>query len=233
MVSLFFSRTYRKISWIDLFYPDIHKKREDLIRKNQEILDLMDSNFFATNQLIGVLNRHYNYSFKRIELNRNDTVKKNCDVLIDCMHEIQAKVDEIDQGLKKKLEPEVYEKLKNMSITVDDFEKNTHIVEDVLGFADMTATVAFSILINKAMVLSNLISKLGKIATGLIGSVVLAAVGLGIDIILEAILGKYELHELEKALKEYDEVLAEFKPKSREYEQVITEVKVTLDQNLK
>lgn len=221
------------MSWIDLFYPDIPKKREDLIRKNQKIVDLMDSNFYATNQLIDVLNKHYHYSFKRIELNRDDTVKKNCDVLIERIHEIQKKVDEIDQELKEKLEPELYEKLKNMSITVDDFEKIAHIVEGTTGAVTFVATVALGILINKGMVLINLISKIGKIATGLVGSVALAVVIMGIEMIVEAILGIYERDELEKALKEYDVVLDEFEPKSREYEEVIIEVKVTLQEHPK
>ncbi|XP_073688689.1 single-pass membrane and coiled-coil domain-containing protein 3-like [Garra rufa] len=106
------------MSWSDIFYPGNPERRERLQRKHQKLLDLMKNNFHATNQLIETLEKHFGWSFSPISLNEEATVKENCDVIIERIREIQAKVEKIDTQLKEKLEPTLYEKLKNMNLSV-------------------------------------------------------------------------------------------------------------------
>jgi len=106
------------MSWSDIFYPGNPERRERLIRKHQELLHLMKGNFRATNQLIETLNEHLHLSFSPIALDEKATVKENCEVIIGRIHEIQAEVEKIDQHLKEKLEPKLYEKLLASSLTL-------------------------------------------------------------------------------------------------------------------
>ncbi|XP_048050372.1 single-pass membrane and coiled-coil domain-containing protein 3-like [Megalobrama amblycephala] len=64
---------------------------------------------------------------------------------------------------------------------------------------------------------------------GTLASLGLAVVFLGIDMIVEAILGSIERDNLEKALKEYDEALKEFEPASEKYQDIITYVRIKIE----
>ncbi len=109
--------------WSDIFYPENPKRREQLIRRSQELQDLMKNNFRATNQLIDAMNKHLNCYFQHIFLNENATLRENCDVMIGCIHKIQAEVERIDKKLKEKLEPTLYEKLRNLSLILQTLKK--------------------------------------------------------------------------------------------------------------
>ncbi|KAK9976717.1 hypothetical protein ABG768_021922 [Culter alburnus] len=216
--------------WSDLFYPDNPKRREQLICKSQEFQDLMKSNFRATNQLIDVMNEHLNCSFQHIELNENATLHDNCNVMIECMHKIQAVVEKIDKELKEKLEPTLYEKLLNLSLLPEDFKSISIAIAAVCGVQSIQATTIISILINTGDILVNLISQIGKFGAGTLACFGLAVVFLGIDMIVEAILGSIERDNLEKALKEYDEALSEFEPASEKYQDNITYVRIKIEE---
>ncbi|XP_048011687.1 single-pass membrane and coiled-coil domain-containing protein 3-like [Megalobrama amblycephala] len=219
------------MGWSDIFYPDNPKRREELIRKSQQFQDLMESNFYATNELIDVMNEHLNCSFQHIELNEEASLQKNCNVMIECMHKIQAVVEKIDKELKEKLEPTLYEKLKvlNLSLPPEQLKGLLIAIKAVCGVEGLKATAVVSVLINNGDILANLVSKIGKIATGALASVGLAVVFLGIDMIFEAIAGSIERDKLEKALKEYEEALIEFKPASLKYQHNIMKVQVKIE----
>ncbi|KAK9976707.1 hypothetical protein ABG768_021912 [Culter alburnus] len=217
------------MGWSDYFYPDNPKRREELIRKSQEFKDLMKSNFRATNQLIDVMNEHLNCSFQHIELNEEATLQENCKVMIECMQKIQEVVEKIDKELKEKLEPTLYEKLLNLSLLPEDFKLVSKVVEGVCGVATVGSTTLVSFLIDKGVILAKITSKFVKIAAGTLATLGLAVVFLGIDMIVQAILGSIERDNLEKALKEYDEALKEFEPASEKYQDNITYVRIKIE----
>ncbi|KAK9976708.1 hypothetical protein ABG768_021913 [Culter alburnus] len=218
--------------WSDIFYPHNPKRREQLIRKSQQFQDLMEGNFEATNQLIDVMNKHLNCSFQHITLNESATLRDNCNVMIECMHKIQAVVEKIDKKLKEKLEPTLYEKLKvlNLSLPPEEFKDISIAIKTVCGVEGLTATAVVSILIRTGDILANITSKFVKIGAGTLACVGLAVVFIGIDMIVEAILGSIERDNLEKALKEYDDALTEFKPASLEYQRNIMKVQVKIEE---
>ncbi|ROJ30475.1 Single-pass membrane and coiled-coil domain-containing protein 3 [Anabarilius grahami] len=218
--------------WSDIFYPDNPKRREQLIRKSQQFQDLMEGNFRATNDLIDVMNEHLSCSFQHITLNENVTLRENSNVMIECIHKIQAVVEKIDTDLKEKLDPALYEKLKvlNLSLPPDQLKSLSIAIKTVCGVEGMKATAVVSILIHTGDILGNLVSKIGKIGAGTLACVGLAVVFIGIDMIVEAILGSVERDKLEKALKEYDEVLNEFKPASEKYQRNIMKVQVKIEE---
>ncbi len=215
--------------WSDIFYPDNPKRREQLIRKSQEIQDLMKSNFYATNQLIDVMNKHLCCSFKHISLKEDYTLQANCDVMIGCMHKIQAVVEKIDKELKEKLEPTLYEKLRNLSISPTDFKAVSKAVEAVCGIASVGSTVLVGYLINTGVILASITSTYALIGAGALASVGLAVVFLGIDMIVEAILGSIERDQLNAALEEYDKALEDFRPASEKYQHSIIYVQIKIE----
>ncbi|KAK9976716.1 hypothetical protein ABG768_021921 [Culter alburnus] len=218
--------------WSDIFYPDNPKRREQLIRKSQQFQDLMEGNFYATNELIDVMNKHLNCSFQHITLNKSVSLRENCNVMIECLHKIQAVVEKIDKELKEKLDPTLYEKLKvlNLSLPPEELKSLSIAIKTVCGVEGMKATTVVSTLIYTGDILVNLVSKIGKIGAGTLACVGLAVVFIGIDMIVEAIAGSIERDKLEEALKEYDEALNEFKPASLEYQRNIMRVQVKIEE---
>lgn len=215
--------------WSDIFYPDNPKRREQLIRKNQQLQDLMKSNFYATNQLIDVMNKHLCCTFDHISLNENATLQKNCDVMIECMRKIQAVVERIDKDLKEKLEPTLYEKLRNLSLSTTDFKAVSKAFEAVCGVGTVGSTVLVSFLIDKGIILANITRTWALIGAGTLACVGLAVVFLGIDMIVEAILGSIERDQLKAALEEYDKALEDFEPASEKYQHSIAYVQIKIE----
>lgn len=215
--------------WSDIFYPDNPKRREQLIRKNQELQDLMKSDFYATNQLIDVMNKHLCCSFDHITLNEDATLQKNCDVMIGCMHKIQAVVERIDTELKEMLEPTHYEKLRNLSLSTTDFKAISKAFEAVCSVGTVGSAVLVGYLIDKGIILANITKTYALIGAGTLASVGLAVVFLGIDMIVEAILGSIERDQLNAALEEYDKALKDFRPASLKYQHSITYVEIKIE----
>nr|XP_055062058.1 single-pass membrane and coiled-coil domain-containing protein 3-like [Misgurnus anguillicaudatus] len=213
------------MSWSEVFYPGNSERREQLIRKSQQFTDLMEGNFDATNDLIEVLNKYLGFSFSPVTLNEKGTLKQNCDVLIQHIHEIQAQIQTFDKELKEKLDPVAYEKLKKMDLILPEQAK---IVEDTVGVGGSVVVVVVGWLLKSRFVLESVVSQIRYIGSTTIGSVVLGVVFLGIDMIAGAIMGSIERDQLEKALKEYDSALDEFKPASKKYQYRVTEFKARI-----
>ncbi len=217
------------MSWSDIFYPGNPERRETLIRKSQELRELMKNNFRATNQLIETLKEHLGLSFRPVALNEKATVKENCDVIIERICEIQVEVEKIDQQMKKKLEPTLYEKLKSMSLSVHDHQRFSGVVCAVCGVAGSAAWIAVGWLIKNGKILTNMRLTFGLIGTGIMATVVVGVLFMGIGMIIQAILGGIERDQLERALEEYDTALKEFRPASEKYQDSITYVRIRLE----
>ncbi|XP_058632651.1 single-pass membrane and coiled-coil domain-containing protein 3-like [Onychostoma macrolepis] len=216
--------------WSDIFYPENPKRKEQLIRRSQEIQDLMKNNFRATNQLIDAMNKYLSCSFEHITLNESATLRENCDVMIGCMNMIQAEVEKIDKKLKEKLEPTLYKKLRKVSsLSSVDFKAISNAFAIVCGIGSLGSAVLFGCLLKNGTILANITSKFVKIGATALAGVVLAVVFLGIDMIVEAIIGKIEGDQLQAELEKYDRALAEFRPASEQYQDNITYVRIKID----
>ncbi|XP_005150316.1 single-pass membrane and coiled-coil domain-containing protein 3 [Melopsittacus undulatus] len=212
----------------DLLYPDNPKRRQELIHLHQELLDCMSTNFHATNELARVLNEHLGCTVTYIRMRENSTVKENCDIIIQAMSEIQHQVQKIDSDLKEKLEPVLYQKL--YDIKEPELEKIAiahKVFSIVLGEATSTAgMVAIKLLSSNFLTLtvSKLLSLLAQIGASVLGGISITILGLGIEMILHAILGAVERNQLLGAVKSYEKHLAEFKAASEKYRSTIHEV---------
>ncbi|MBN3312211.1 SMCO3 protein, partial [Atractosteus spatula] len=219
------------MSWSDAFF-DNSEKREQVIRKNQELRELMKNNFRATNQLIEILNKHLGLNFTLITLNNDATIKENCDVMIKRMDEIRAKIEEIDKVLKEKLDSALYENLRNLSASVKDYKAVSLVVHGVCGLLTFAAPFVIGWLIKSGRLLTNVTSTCARLCCGSLSSLTFGMLFLAIDIVIQIILGKKENNELIKILKEYDEALKEFRPASEKFQDNLTYVRVKLERIL-
>nr|XP_055062681.1 single-pass membrane and coiled-coil domain-containing protein 3-like [Misgurnus anguillicaudatus] len=217
------------MSWSDLFYPGNPEKREALIRKSQQFIDLMEDNFTATNDLVDVLNEHLKCSISKVTLDVKATLKQNCEVLIQAIRKIQDEVEKIDKRLKEKLEPTLYENLKNMdSALPQDLAVFSTVSRIVTGSTGAVSGLVLICLLKKGIIFKSLISKIGLLASSVIGGLVITVVFMGIDMIVGAIIGSIERDQLVRALKDYDDALNKFKPASKQYQKSIMEVRIRI-----
>ncbi|NXX95512.1 SMCO3 protein, partial [Centropus bengalensis] len=212
----------------DLLYPDNPKRRQELIHLHQELLNCMSINFCATNELAAVLNTHLGCTITRIQMRESSTVKENCDIIIRAMSEIQQQLQKIDSDMKEKLEPVLYQRL--YDIKEPELEKIAiahKVFSIVLGEATSTAgMVAVKLLSSNFITLavSKLVSLLAQIGASVLGGISITILGLGIEMILHAILGAVERNQLLEAVRSYEKHLAEFKAASEKYQRDIQEV---------
>ncbi|NXF08005.1 SMCO3 protein, partial [Smithornis capensis] len=212
----------------DLLYPDNPKRKQELIHLHQELLDCMSANFHATNELVGVLNDHLGCTITHIQMRERSTVKENCEIIIQVMNEIQHQVQKIDSDMKEKLEPVLYQKL--YDIKEPELEKIAiaqKVFSIILGEATSTAgMVAIKLLGSNFLTLtvSKLISLLAQIGASVLGGISITIIGLGIEMILHAILGAVERNQLLTAVRSYEKHLTEFKAASEKYQHAIHEV---------
>ncbi len=150
-------------------------------------------------------------------------------MIVGCICNIMAEVERIDRQLKEKLEPTRYEKLRNLSLSSEDFKAISKAFEAVCGVATVESTVFVGYLIDNVATLANITKSYAIIVAGRFACVRLAVVFLGIDMIVKDIIGKFERDQLKKALEEYDKVLDEFRPASEQYQDKITYVRVKIE----
>nr|XP_028601851.1 single-pass membrane and coiled-coil domain-containing protein 3 isoform X2 [Podarcis muralis] len=217
-----------RMSLSDLLYPNNPQRRQDVIALHQELLDCMQLNFKATDELIGALNEHLGAKIAHVKMKEGGTIKENCDIIIRAMTDIQQEVWKFDKEIKEKLEPLMYRKL--YDIKEPELEKIAiahRIVSVILGEATASAGIVAVKLVCSNIVtvtVNKLVALLAQIGLSVLGGIAISALGLGIDIILHAILGAVERDHLVACIESYEQHLAEFKEASQIYHCAITEV---------
>nr|XP_005315041.3 single-pass membrane and coiled-coil domain-containing protein 3-like [Chrysemys picta bellii] len=221
------------MSWSDILYPDNPARREKVVRLHQELINCVELNFDTTNELIGVLNTHCQFKLHPIKMNRNGTVRENCDVLLAAIKSIQDTLQAIDARLKSEPEPDLYRKLHDFQ---EPDAKKMQILRSVATVVSgLAGTVAMGIFLKLALsqvvsgVLTQTTMVLAKIGASVIGTVAGMILGMGVvDLILSAILGAVERDQLEAKIQELEKLVSEFKPASHEYNKTIIKISCTL-----
>ncbi|XP_078232214.1 single-pass membrane and coiled-coil domain-containing protein 3 isoform X1 [Pogona vitticeps] len=217
-----------KMNLSDLLYPGNSRRRQDVIKLHQELLDGMRLDFEATNDLIGTLNEHLGAKMMAIKMKECGTVKENCDIIIQAMNIIQQEIQKFDKEIKERLEPGMYQKL--YDIKQPELEKIAvvqRMVSIILGEATASAGAIIMKLICSNVVIiavNKLVALLAQIGVSVLGGIALSVLGLGIDIILHAILGAVEKEHLLASIQSYEQHLAEFRDASETYRCAIAEV---------
>lgn len=217
----------------DLFYPGNPARRRKVVALTQKLYDSMKSTFRATNSLCDFLNSHVKGSnFDHIAVDDHKTVKDNCHILLERIRQVQAVVGRIDEKIKEKLDPELYEKLQDKDIS---FNNRAQIAENVLhvvaGVVATAAAVAVCAAIASGGILVPVVAAIGALATCAIASVVIGAIGgIALDAIFQAIVGAIERDQLEDSIRKLEEANDDFIPASERYTdtiwQVLAELKI-------
>ncbi|EHB13165.1 hypothetical protein GW7_19635 [Heterocephalus glaber] len=221
----------------DFLYPENPRRRQEVTRLHQQLLDCLSDSFQATNKLIDVLNVHLGCRLASIEMKRDGTIKENCDIIIYAVTKIQKELQKVDEALKDKLEPTLYRKLQDIK------ERETEkiaivqkVISVILGEATSAASAVAVKLVGSNIttgIINKLVTVLAQIGTSLLGSIGVAVLGLGIDMIFRAILGAVEKTQLQTAIKSYEKHLVEFKSASEKYNNAIIEVTNTVEYQMK
>lgn len=221
----------------DFLYPENPKRRQEVNRLHQQLLDCLSDSFYATNKLIVVLNGHLGCRLASTEMQRDETIKENCDIIIHAVTKIQKELQKVDEALKDKLEPTLYRKLQDVK------ERETEkiaivqkVISVILGEATSAASAVAVKLVGSNIttgIINKLVTVLAQIGASLLGSIGVAVLGLGIDMIFRAILGAVEKTQLQTAIKSYEKHLVEFKSASEKYNKAITEVTNTVEYQMK
>lgn len=221
----------------DFLYPQNPRRRQEVNRLHQQLLDCLSDSFQVTNKLTGVLNTHLGCRLAFIEMKSDGTIKENCDIIIKAMTKIQKELQKIDEALKDQLEPTLYRKLQDIK------ERETEkiaivqkVISVILGEATSAASAVAVKLVGSSVttgIISKLVSVLAHIGTSLLGSIGVAVLSLGIDTIIQAILGAVERTQLQAAIRSYEKHLEEFKAASAKYHHAITEVATAVKRQLR
>ncbi|XP_034367430.1 single-pass membrane and coiled-coil domain-containing protein 3 [Arvicanthis niloticus] len=212
----------------DFLYPQNPRRRQEVSRLHQQLLDCLSDSFQVTNKLTGVLNTHLGCRLAFIEMKSNGTIKENCDIIIQAVTKIQKELQKVDEALKDKLEPTLYRKLQDIK------ERETEkiaivqkVISVILGEATSAASAVAVKLVGSSVttgIINKLVSVLAHIGTSLLGGIGVAVLSLGIDMIIQAILGAVERTQLQAAIKSYEKHLEDFQAASEKYHHAITEV---------
>uniref|UniRef100_A0A452H0Z0 Single-pass membrane protein with coiled-coil domains 3 n=1 Tax=Gopherus agassizii TaxID=38772 RepID=A0A452H0Z0_9SAUR len=216
------------MSWINILYPDNPARRERVVRLHQELINCIELNFDTTNELIEALNTHCQCKLHSVKMNMNGTVQENCEILLTAIKSIQDILQAIDAKLKSNLEPDLYRKLHDFQ--EPDATKMLilrKVSTVVSGFAGIVAMgffikLAFSQVVGR--VLSQTAMVLAKIGASVIGAMAGMLLGVGVDLILSAILGAIERDQLQAKIEELSDLVGEFKPASKEYNKAIMKI---------
>ncbi|MBN3312220.1 SMCO3 protein, partial [Atractosteus spatula] len=217
------------MSFSDLLYPDNPKRREKVVRLQEELYSLMSNNFRATNRLINTLNKHLNINFPNINIKKKGTVQENCNILINCMRRIQNEIEKIDEKLKEKLEPESYKKLHDLNLPHAEKKGLLHLISPIIGTIGTISGLVLITLIVKGVILTGMVAAIGTLATCGIAAIVLSVLFLGVDLITSAIVGAQERRRLENEISEYEKALDTFRPASQKYQDDIFYVIIRLE----
>ncbi|XP_021044406.1 single-pass membrane and coiled-coil domain-containing protein 3-like [Mus pahari] len=221
----------------DFLYPQNPRRRQQVNHLHQQLLDHLADSFQVTNKLTGVLNTHLGCRLAFIEMKSDGTIKENCDIIIQAMTKIQEELQKVDEALKDQLEPTLYRKLQDIK------ERETEkiaivqkVISVILGEATSAASAVAVKLVGSNVttgIISKLVSVLAHIGTSLLGSIGVAVLSLGLDMIIQAILGAVERTQLQAAIKSYETHLEEFKAASEKYHHAITEVTTAVKRQLR
>ncbi|XP_078526201.1 single-pass membrane and coiled-coil domain-containing protein 3 [Lissotriton helveticus] len=218
-----------------LLYPNNPKRRDEVIHLHQELFSCMSANVSATNRLIQLLNNNLHCQLAMVHLQHDRTIKENCDMFILRMTEIQQEVQKIDEKLKSTLEPSLYQKLHDIKeLEPHKIDIAQKVLSVILGQATTAAGAIIVKLIGSnvtTVIVNKLLALLAQISASVLGTIGVAALGLGMDVIVGAILGAVERDQLEASIKEYESYLDEFKPASETYQSAIRSVTLQLEDN--
>ncbi|KAJ6656319.1 hypothetical protein lerEdw1_003822 [Lerista edwardsae] len=222
----------RRMNLSDLLYPGNPKRRQEVTDLHRKLLDCLQLDFKATNELIDTLNAHLGAGLPHIAMKGEGTIKENCDIIIHVLQEIQREVRKSDRDMKGKLEPGMYLRLYDLKQPELGKIAVAHsIVSTILGEATATAgTVAVKLMCSNlvTVTVSKLLALLAQIGVSVLGGIGIGILGLGLDIILHAILGAVERETLLAAIQSYEQHLAAFEEASEAYQAAVAELSASL-----
>jgi len=218
------------MSWTDIFYPDNPKRRAQVKQLTQSIVDDMKDNTEATNDLVDMLNKNCKTGMTKIQLNVNGTIGENAHLIINKLNEIKSYVAKTSQELAEKLEPAIYTKLVARDTSFEDRVKES---EKALSSGNFKTSTVGGIVIVMVIQSGNLTDVIVGRLTGIsqcpAAKAAFILMGIGIDMIVSAIVGADERKQLNEAIEKLQAAYDEFHPATQQYTKTIYYVEAKME----
>ena len=214
------------MSWADIIFPGNQEMRVKMVQKLQQLEDAMKGNFRGTNKLATYLNTAItDANLPMITVDPNKSLKGNANTLVGQINLIDVQVEKIAEELKKKLAPDLYEKLTNVDTSFEErIEISQKVGKILAGITGATVSGVVGKLMAKKLT-KVIASKAGRIAaSSLAGAIAGGLAGLAVDVIVGSITGAVERDELQSALSDLETMVKDFIPESEVYSDTIYEV---------
>jgi translation initiation factor 1 (eIF-1/SUI1) len=160
-----------------------------------------------------------------ITVESSKSLKENANTLVGQINLIDVQVEKIAEELKKKLAPDLYEKLTNVDTSFEErIEISQKVGKILAGITGATVSGVVGKLMAKKLT-KVIASKAGRIAaSSLAGAIAGALAGVAVDVIVGSITGAVERDELQSALSDLETMVKDFIPDSEVYSDTIYEV---------
>jgi translation initiation factor 1 (eIF-1/SUI1) len=214
------------MSWADIIFPGNQEMRVKMVQKLQQLEDAMKFNFRASNKLATYLNTTISgLNLPMITVESSKSLKENANTLVRQINLIDVQVEKIAEELKKKLAPDLYEKLTNVDTSFEErIEISQKVGKILAGITGATVSGVVGKLMAKKLT-KVIASKAGRIAaSSLAGAIAGGLAGLAVDVIVGSITGAVERDELQSALSDLETMVKDFIPESEVYSDTIYEV---------
>ena len=143
------------------------------------------------------------------------------------MDKIQKYVDDLDAALAQEIDPELYEKLKDINTS---FSERIDIAQQAftatVTVVSSAASVALVGAVTGGYMLTPLVKSIGLVKASVVGTIALGVLTLGLDMIASAIIGAVEREKLDTAISQLEEAMEHFDPASKDYNRNCTRVDV-------
>ncbi|XP_043923864.1 single-pass membrane and coiled-coil domain-containing protein 3-like [Protopterus annectens] len=213
----------------DLMFRDNERKRTHAIRLHQEIVLCIERNFNTTNKVSDICNMYLKTRFRHIEMKASDNLEENCDILKRQLSSIQKCFTEMDQHLRDTLEPDVYNLVCDVSVSVSEKQhKLSKYMKKLEGISTYSVIVAGILFPTLGFILCNTVACVTKLTACLIGGLPVLAV-FGVALVISYFSGKKQSEALDEAINEYEKVKSDLKPNTDRYQFEVMKACIKLD----
>ncbi|XP_045200854.2 single-pass membrane and coiled-coil domain-containing protein 3-like [Mercenaria mercenaria] len=213
----------------DLFYPDNPKRRAKLEQNIGALYNNLTIDVKATNDLVDIINTHLHQNITHVEINNNDTIKANAQRIVDCVNAINKVIKEKVEEIKTKLDPEIFKKLMDVTVSFEDKIKIAEDVEESLISIGGVVGLLSSTTIAGMDFLENVVEVVGETATSAFAAIGVGVLLFGIELIAEAIIGAIERAKLIEEIDITEKCVESMQKMTAPYIENVEEIKVRIE----
>ncbi|KAL3889178.1 hypothetical protein ACJMK2_001529 [Sinanodonta woodiana] len=223
------------MSWTDILYPGNSDMKIRLASLSGQLYTLVENCFVSVNHLIDSIHQYLpGLKFEKICMNDSKSLADNCNIIIGRVNEINAYVTQKGKDVELLIGTELFKQLSSPDTTFQqkiDIAKKAVTIITTSGW--LVGGVILAAMIITGKILTNVVAKIGKLATCFLAFIVLGIFCSAVNMIISAVIGAVEKKKLKKALEEYEDAVKTFKTAANEFCENIMQIRVKLEHTMK